>query len=78
MALDAVNRTKATAISRTKTIRMAETLLFRVRRAERMVGGQPCRAVIARKPLCGKRGAHIPLAKAGRTGYLKREPRHLL
>ena len=42
MALCADNRTKATAISRTKTIRMAGTLLFRLRRAKRMVGGQPC------------------------------------
>ncbi len=42
MALDADNRTKATAISRTKTIRMAGTLLIRLRRAKRMVGGQPC------------------------------------
>ena len=41
-ALCADNRTKATAISRTKTIRMAGTLLFRLRRAKRMVGGQPC------------------------------------
>ena len=42
MALCADNRTKATAISRMKTIRMAGTLLFRLRRAKRMVGGQPC------------------------------------
>ena len=41
-ALCADNRTKATAISRTKTIRMAGTLLIRLRRAKRMVGGQPC------------------------------------
>ena len=42
MALCAANRTKATAISRIETIRMAETLLFRLRRAERMDRGQPC------------------------------------
>ena len=35
-AMDAENRTKATAISRMKTIRMATALLVRLRRAGRM------------------------------------------
>ena len=35
-AIDAENRTKATVISRMKTIRMATALLFRLRRAGRM------------------------------------------
>ena len=46
-AIDAENRTKATAISRMKTVRMADALLFRLRRAGRMVEGQPCMGVIA-------------------------------
>ena len=46
LALDAKNRTKAIAISRMKTIRMATALLIRLRRAERMVEGQPCRSVM--------------------------------
>ena len=45
--MDADNRTKAIAISRMKTIRMATALLIRLRRAERMVEGQPCRGVIS-------------------------------
>ena len=50
-AMDAENRTKATAISRMKTIRMATALLFRLRRAERMVEGQLCRSVILPFPI---------------------------
>ena len=51
LALDAKNRTKAIAISRMKTIRMATALLIRLRRAERMVEGQPCRSVILPFPI---------------------------
>ena len=65
-ALDAENRTKATAISRMKTVRMADALLFRLRRAGRMVEGQPCTRVIA----CSLYGLKVFLRGGGDSEVL--------
>ena len=51
LAMDADKRTRAKATSRTKTVRMAYTLLFRLRRAERMARGQPYPILIAENPI---------------------------
>jgi len=80
-ALDAENRTKATAISRMKTVRMADALLFRLRRARRMVEGQPCTRVIAREKSSGKGGrrsahqrANSPCQRARKDLFKKGTP----